>query len=66
MGVSGCTSCQVGGVEALKAYDRAYEVKMKEKEMAMEKQAEAARQRNIYENQPVEGASIGSRINISV
>lgn len=68
MGVSGCTSCQLGGVEALKAYDRAYQVKL---------DAEAAKNAKVpdpnpagqslanFENRPIAGATIGSQINIS-
>jgi hypothetical protein len=65
VGISGCTACQVGGLEALQAYDRAYEAKLNDQAAQVEKLNEATQLRNIYENQPVVGATVGSIINIS-
>jgi hypothetical protein len=65
MGVSGCTACQIGGPEALKAYDRAYQANLDAQAALVERLNEAAQARNIYENQPVAGATVGSIINIS-
>ncbi len=64
MGVSGCTSCQTGGVEALKAYDHQYQIKLQE-ENAKNSQVGPNRL-NQEENKPIVGATSGSVINLSV
>lgn len=68
MSISGCTSCQLGGVEALKAYDQAFERRRIEDAANDTKklESEAARNRERFQNQPIAGAVIGSSINISV
>ena len=68
MGISGCTSCQAGGIEALKAYDRAYQLRRSDaaKEVS-NAQALQQLQRNqaSSENRPIAGSTVGSVINIS-
>jgi hypothetical protein len=80
MGISGCTSCQVGGLEALRAYDRAFEVR-RDTEAKQAKKADEARKaekaaetgqtqqtnptQSIYENRPTADSTVGSVINIS-
>ncbi|STQ89561.1 hypothetical protein [Iodobacter fluviatilis] len=64
MGVSGCTSCQTGGMEALKAYDHQYQMKLQEDYV---RQTQVAPERLTQgENNPVTGAISGSVINLSV
>ena len=64
--ISGCTECQVGGTQALRAYDQAF-VLRREEVAAQRVQNEAVqRERNRFENQPIAGATVGSIINISV
>lgn len=66
MSVSGCTSCQAGGAEALKAYDHRYQTQLDENARQQQKPAAALTPAsNQYTNQPIAGAQIGSRINIS-
>jgi hypothetical protein len=64
MGVSGCTSCQAGGVEALKAYDHQYQVKLQEEHV--KKTQVVPNRLNQEENNPIVGATSGSVINLSV
>lgn len=71
MGICGCSACEVGGAEALKAYDRAFEVRRDAAASQAEKSREATLPAQIspnpaiYENQPTEGSTLGSVINIS-
>ena len=68
MGISGCTSCQAGGVEALRAYDQAVQVKrndeVKESSQRVEIQPIDPGQASS-ENRPIADAAVGSIINIS-
>lgn len=67
MGISGCTSCQLGGVEALKAYERRFQDKLnQEDDRELKALAEANRTQVNAENRPVAGATVGSQINLSV
>lgn len=67
MGVSGCTSCQLGGLEALQAYDRAYQAKLYEETAAgADTSGKTQETSRLDENRPVPGATVGSYINISV
>jgi hypothetical protein len=68
MGVSGCTSCQLGGPEALQAYDRAYQAKRNEEAAAADAgvQDKVREARRLDENRPVPGATVGGYINIRV
>jgi hypothetical protein len=68
MSVSGATSCQLGGTEALKAYDRAYETRRNDEaasNTAGSAQEQVSRNQSIFENRPIAGAIAGSNINIS-
>jgi peptide-methionine (R)-S-oxide reductase len=59
MGVSGCTSCQLGGAEALKAYDRAYQVKLDAeaaKNVVPPVSNQTGQSQSIYDNNPIVGA----------
>jgi len=68
MGISGCTSCQAGGVEALKAYDQAFQLRRdneaRENSKALEAQ-QLQRNQDYAENRPVADGTVGSIINIS-
>lgn len=69
MGISGCTSCQLGGVEALKAYDRAYQAKLNQEAADGARNPPPRQASEIQansENRPIAGATVGSNINISV
>jgi hypothetical protein len=66
MGVSGCTSCQAGGAEALKAYDQAFQVRRDDEAARNTKALEAQKESNTQassENRPIAGAVAGSVIN---
>ncbi|WP_373976549.1 hypothetical protein NT239_07395 [Chitinibacter sp. SCUT-21] len=63
MGISGCTSCQLGGTEALKAYDRAYQLKLNEE---AKQQAAQIQKPNEGINQPEIGAIVGGSINLKI
>lgn len=74
MGISGCTSCQLGSVEALRAYDQAYQVKRSSETTEVSKAQEAkqaneaqqvSRTQASFENRPIAGGTVGSIINIS-
>lgn len=65
MRISGCTACQLGGVEGLQAYDRAYQ--RKQSEDAARTAQLAAGLTPVYPvNQPLPGATVGGCINIRV
>lgn len=75
MGISGCTSCQSGGAEALKAYDQTIDIQRRNDVQANAATIEAQRAREIQqvhpaealgENRPVPGGTVGGIINISV
>jgi len=66
MGVSGCTACQTGSVEALQAYDRTYQARLNEE---ARQNAPAAVPVTVNqadsENRPIPGATVGGNINIT-
>ena len=66
MEISGITSSQQGGVDALKAYDQAHQVQRNGNNAAAQATT-AAKQPSppSSENRPIAGSTIGSRINIS-
>jgi hypothetical protein len=68
MGISGCTSCQAGGAEALKAYDQVFQIKRdreaREVSQAVENQQSTLDQAGS-ENRPIANSTVGSVINIS-
>jgi hypothetical protein len=68
MGISGCTSCQQGGAEALKAYDQNFQVRRddeaRQNAKAVDTQQASSAQASL-ENRPIAGAVVGSNINIS-
>ena len=65
MGISKCTACQLGGQEALQAYDRSFALKRNEQAEMMLEKTQATNKINRYDNQPITGAAIDSKINIS-
>ena len=70
MGISGCTSCQLGGLEALRAYDQNFQARQNANSRATQKIASPAENpsvssQEIYENRPIAGAVAGGNINIS-
>lgn len=69
MGISGCTSCQLGGFEALRAYEQQV-VERKQAEASQVLQQLSAAQDGLNSllgvNQPAPGAISGSQINIRV
>lgn len=73
MSISGCTSCQLGSSEALKAYDTQYQLKLntEAKEKALQKteaaqKTDATKKPDAATNQAIAGASLGGQINLSV
>lgn len=66
MGISGCTSCQVGGPEALKAYDQAYAQRRIAETAVASAPAKIDNPGGAHENRPIVGAVVGSQINIKV
>lgn len=64
--ISGCTECQVGGPQALRAYDQAFVLRREEMEAQRVQREAAQRESKRFENQPIAGATVGSIINVSV
>ncbi|MBI1890495.1 MAG: hypothetical protein HYS18_07615 [Burkholderiales bacterium] len=68
MGISGCTACQFGSVDALKAYERNIQVKQDsdaQVQQAQQQQLVDERKIAVGENNPTPGATVGSVINIT-
>ena len=69
MGISGCTSCQVGGAEALKAYGNTFQNRRENAALESSK-AELTQHQNYNQpgsdNRPVANSTVGSIINVSV
>ena len=75
MGISGCTSCQAGGAEALKAYDQKIDTQRRNDVLANAAAIEAQKASEVGqvrpaealgENRPVPVGTVGGIINISV
>ncbi|HNE43500.1 MAG TPA: hypothetical protein PKL28_12345 [Rhodocyclaceae bacterium] len=64
--ISGCTECQVGGPQALRAFDQAFVLHREELEAQRAQLETAQRESTRFENQPIAGATVGSIINVSV
>jgi hypothetical protein len=63
MGISGCTSCQKGGLEALRDYGRDIQVRHERVVAKVGAQAAGVLATSAG-NRPVESAVVGSRISI--